>query len=115
MSLSLYMDQHVPRAITDGLRLRGIDVLTAFEDGAAAFSDPDLLLRASQEGRVLFTFDDDLLRVAATWQDQSQSFTGLVYAHPLRVSIGRCIEDLALIAEAAAPEEMHDQVLFLPL
>lgn len=32
--LALYMDHHVPRVITDGLRLRGIDVITAYEDGA---------------------------------------------------------------------------------
>ena len=26
--LALYMDHHVPRAITEGLRLRGIDVIS---------------------------------------------------------------------------------------
>jgi len=35
MPLAVYMDQHVPRAITNGLRLRQIDVLTAAEDGAS--------------------------------------------------------------------------------
>ena len=34
MAIALYMDHHVPRAITMGLRLRGVDVLTAYEDGA---------------------------------------------------------------------------------
>jgi len=34
MPLKLYMDHHVPRAITNGLRLRGIDVITAREDNA---------------------------------------------------------------------------------
>ena len=34
MAIALYMDHHVPRAITHGLRLRGVDVLTAFEDEA---------------------------------------------------------------------------------
>ena len=29
MATALYMDHHVPRAITMGLRLRGIDVITA--------------------------------------------------------------------------------------
>lgn len=37
MSLSLYMDHHVPKAITVGLRLRGVDVMTAHEDDASAF------------------------------------------------------------------------------
>src|SRR5207302_1334872 len=34
VSIRFYMDVHVPRAITEGLRLRGIDVVTAQEDGA---------------------------------------------------------------------------------
>jgi len=32
VALALYMDHHVPRAITVGLRLRQVDVLTANED-----------------------------------------------------------------------------------
>lgn len=40
MSVKLYMDVHVRRAVTDGLRLRGVDVLTAQEDGAGEFDDP---------------------------------------------------------------------------
>ena len=39
MSLGLYMDVHVQQQITNGLRLRGIDVLTAQEDSAADFDD----------------------------------------------------------------------------
>jgi hypothetical protein len=35
MPVALYMDAHIPRAITVGLRLRGVDVLTAQEDNAA--------------------------------------------------------------------------------
>ncbi|MCZ7670648.1 MAG: DUF5615 family PIN-like protein [Chloroflexi bacterium] len=61
MTLAFYMDQHVPRAITVGLRLRGIDVLTAYEDNRSELNDPDLLDRASELNRVLFTQDDDLL------------------------------------------------------
>jgi len=57
MALKLYMDVHVPRSITVGLRLRGRDVLTAQEDGAARLQDPELLDRAAELGRVLFTQD----------------------------------------------------------
>lgn len=64
MALQLYMDHHVPRAITVGLRQRGVDVLTAFEDGAHELLDPDLLDRAGALGRVLFIRDDDLLAEA---------------------------------------------------
>ena len=64
MSVRLYIDVHVRRAVTDGLRLRGVDVLTAQEDGAAEFEDDALLERASGLRRVLFSQDDDLLREA---------------------------------------------------
>lgn len=33
MSVALYMDHHVKAAITDGLRRRGVDVVTCLEDG----------------------------------------------------------------------------------
>jgi len=59
--IALYMDHNVPRAITVGLRLRGVDVITAYEDGADDMDDSALLDRATELGRVLFTHDDDLL------------------------------------------------------
>jgi hypothetical protein len=64
MAIALYMNAHVPRAITVGLRLRGIDVLTAQDDNAANLSDSELLDRAQTLQRVLFSFDDDLLAIA---------------------------------------------------
>jgi hypothetical protein len=39
VTLALYMDHNVPRAITAGLQRRGIDVLRAYEDGAHALED----------------------------------------------------------------------------
>ena len=109
------MDQHIPRAITVGLRLRGIDVVTAFEDGASEMNDSELLNRASELGRVLFTQDDDLLAEAAKRQQDSILFQGIIYAHQLRISIGACINDLEIIAKAAEPDELMNSVIFLPL
>ena len=60
MGLRLYMDHHVPRAITIGLRLRQVDVVTAFEERTHKLADSDLLDHATTLGRVLFTQDDDL-------------------------------------------------------
>ena len=47
MPVGLYMDAHIPRAITLGLRLRRVDVLTAQEDHAAGLPDPELMERAT--------------------------------------------------------------------
>ena len=109
------MDQHVPRAITVGLRLRGVDVLTAYEDGTSDWTDPAILDRASALGRVLFTRDDDFIAEGAKRQREGISFLGVIYAHQLRVSIGDCIHNLELIAEAGKSEDLINRVEFLPL
>lgn len=109
------MDVHVRRAVTNAIRLRGIDVLTAQEDQAALLRDPELLDRARALGRVLFSQDDDLLKEAAARQRSGQSFAGVIYAHQMHVPVGRCIEDLALLAKAEKMEAMLNRVVFLPL
>jgi hypothetical protein len=115
LSIPLYLDEHVARAITLGLRLRGIDVLTPQEDGRRGIADSLLLDRATELGRPLFSQDEDLLVEARRRQDAGIAFSGLVYAHQLHVTIGDCVRDLHLIAEAMEPEEIVNRVEYLPL
>lgn len=115
MAIALYMDHHVPRAITVGLLLRGVDVLTAYEDGCSGLDDAALLDRASALGRVLFSQDDDLLAEAAKRQREGIPFAGLIYAHQLRITIGQCINELEIIANATELGELANRVEFLPL
>ncbi len=115
MSLALYMDVHIPRVITLALRMRGVDIVTAQEDGRENQSDAELLERATELGRVVFTFDDDFLRETAKKGQEDRAFSGVIYAHPLRISIGQCVNDLELIAKAGEPEDLKNRVIFLPL
>jgi hypothetical protein len=115
MAIKFYMNQNVPKAITVGLRLRGVDVLTAQEDNASELEDPALLDRASELERVLFSQDDDLLAEAIKRQREGDFFHGVIYGHQLRVSIGICIRDLEIIAKAGEPEDLINRVQFLPL
>lgn len=115
MSVRLYMDVHVRRVITETLRLRGVDVLTAQADGAARLPDPQLLDRPQTLGRVLFTQDEDLPAEVVRRQRAGESFAGVVYAHQLRVNIGRCIADLELIAKATDLEDWLTRLEYLPL
>jgi hypothetical protein len=109
------MDHHVDAAITEGLRKRGIDVLTCRDDGTTTWDDEHLLERAAQLGRVLFSQDDDLLAIARRWQQQNQSFTGLIYGHQLDLSIGQAVRDLELIAGVYDPDDIRDRVEYIPL
>jgi len=115
VSLLLYMDHHVPGPVTHGLRKRGVQVLTAFEDGRANAPDNELLARAMELGRIVFTQDDDFLVLADQWNKEGRHFAGIVYAHQLRVTIGQIIADLRLIVEAVTADEIRDIVLFLPI
>jgi predicted nuclease of predicted toxin-antitoxin system len=115
MSVRLYMDVHVRRAVTDGLRLRSVDVVTAQEDGARESEDPEILDRATALERVLFTQDEDLLREAKIRQARGEVFAGLIYAHQLNITIGQCVADLELIAKATEPTEWISETVYLPL
>jgi predicted nuclease of predicted toxin-antitoxin system len=115
MSIRLYADVHVRRAVTDGLRLRGVDVLTAREDGATELEDSRLLDRATSLSRVLFTQDRDLLNEANERQHAGLAFAGVIYAHQLTVTVGQCVADLELIAQCYEPEDLVNRVEYLPL
>ena len=109
------MDHHVHGAITRGLRRRGVDCLTLHEDGTARDDDEVVLIRAMNLGRVLVSGHDDLLKIATGWLATGRDFAGLVFCHPLRVTIGQAIEDLQLVAEVLNDDEMKNMVQYLPL
>jgi hypothetical protein len=109
------MDHHVPVAVTEGLRLRRVDVQTAYEDGTAQVEDSLLLQRAAELNRVLFTQDTDLLAVVTEWQKSGREFAGLFYGHQLQLTIGQAVRHLELAAEVLHPEDMKNRVEFLPL
>jgi hypothetical protein len=112
--LSFYMDHHIHLSITEGLRRRGIDVLTAFEDGKEEEDDEALLERATKLGRILVSQDDDLLRIATRWQRSSREFAGVAYAIQQHIDIGGTLEYLELIAHLKTADEMRNSVEYIP-
>ena len=113
--LRLYMDVHVKAAITTGVRRRGIDVVTAQEDGSQRLEDATLLARATALGRVLFSQDEDLLAIARTPQREEGGFSGLIYGHQLTATIGKYVMDLELVCKVLEPEDMVNHIEYLPL
>ena len=108
------MDVHVRRAVTTALRLRSIDVPTAQEDGSAELADDVLLERATELGRVLVSQDEDLLREGARWLSERKDFSGIIYAHQLRITIGQMVDDLEMIARATSQDEWWERIEYLP-
>jgi len=103
-----YMDEHIPPAITQGLRRRGVDVETTQEAGMLHASDELQLAYATSQGRAVLTQDDDFLALAAV----SSAHAGIAYA-PQGSSIGQLVRGLMLLTEIYTAEELTGRVEFL--
>jgi predicted nuclease of predicted toxin-antitoxin system len=84
--IRFHTDEHVARVVVRGLRRRGADVLTASESRLLGARDEEHLRRARAEGRVLFTQDEEFLRLHATGAERA----GIAYA-PQGASIGESL------------------------
>ena len=114
MAHALYMDHCVNGAIFSGLRRRGLDVITAQEDNYNRAPDPDVMDRALELKRVVFSQDEDFVFEGERRQREGIPFYGVIYADQNKVSIGRCIEDIQILAELEALENLVDNVKRLP-
>ncbi len=115
MPVAFYMDVHVPGAITAQLRRRGVEVLTATEEGANRLADERLLALATRLGRVLVTQDVRFRVMAEDWQRQKRPFAGLIFARQRRNQVGLYVTDLELVAKASDAAEWENVVARLPL
>jgi hypothetical protein len=113
--LRLYMDVHVKAAITVGLRRRGMNVVTAQEDGGAYLEDVALLDCATALQRVLFSQDDNLLVIARERQATGVFFAGLIYGYQLAATVRKYVSELGVVCQVLDPEEMANRIDYLPL
>lgn len=104
-----YADQHIPRQVIEGLRRRGIDVLTAREAGRCGLPDPDQLAFSLTEGRVLATFDPNFLAL----HQSGTSHAGIAWCPATKYSIGELIQMLVLLHAVVSPDEMQNHVEYL--
>jgi predicted nuclease of predicted toxin-antitoxin system len=109
------MDHNVHAGITQGLRDRDVDCLTAMEDSRASADDTAILLRAAALDRVVFTQDVDFLVIASAWIASGHPFAGVIYASQMGITIGHAITDLELFAKALDQEDMRNVLERLPL
>lgn len=106
--IRFYLDEHIPSAVADGLRRRGVNVLTVQNAGRSGLSDSEQLSFAHHEQRVLVTMDSDFLVIA------SRAFihSGIAYANP-RSSVGELIRAIVLLHDVLTPADMQNQVEYL--
>ena len=106
--ISFYLDEHIYRAVADGLQRRGVNVLTAREAGKSGASDREQLSFAMSEERVMVTMDSDFLILAS----EGVSHAGIAYANP-QLSVGDVIASLMLVYGVLTSEDMANHVEYL--
>jgi predicted nuclease of predicted toxin-antitoxin system len=108
-TIRFHLDENCPKAIAGGLRRRGIDVTTTPEVGLMGAIDEHQAAYGLAEGRVLFTQDQDFLRLDAAGVPHA----GIAYCVKNTKSIGEIIQGLVLIWEVYELEEMTGRVEYL--
>jgi hypothetical protein len=103
------MDQHIPRPVTNGLRRRGIGVLTAQETARCGLSDSEQLQFATAEVRVVVTFDSDYIAL----HQSGVAHAGIAWCPQLKYGIGQLIQALLLIHGAMDRDGMRNHVEYL--
>lgn len=109
MDIRYHLDENLHHAIAHGLRRRGIDVTTTNDAGLMGCSDEQQLAHAHQEGRVLVTHDDDLIRI----HYQNIPHSGIAFAHARRHSIGHIVNALTSLHRRHSAEAMAGHIEYL--
>ena len=107
--IKFHLDENVSNAIADGLRRRGIDVTTTAEVNLISASDEEQIEFALTEERVIFTQDDDFLKL----HKLGISHYGITYCRQRSRTIGEIISTLALIWEWVEPDDIKGKVEFI--
>ena len=113
--LAYYADEHVHSGIVEGLRLRGIDVLTVQEDFREGSPDPENVDRATELGRIMLTADADYLAEGVRRQRVGIEFSGIVRYDFAVTGVGQCIEEAELIAKVFDDNDTKNQITYIPL
>lgn len=104
------MDIHVPLAITNGLRRRGIDVQTCQAAGLDGVADHEIVRFALENGWILFSQDRDFLQICS---GSDAEFCGLVFSTQRLRSVSELIARLILLHEFYEMEELSGKIEFI--
>jgi len=103
-----HLDESVPTAIADGLRLRQRDCSTTQETDLLGATDEEQLAYAAREGRVIITADQDFLRLASQRKDHS----GIAF-WTMRRHFGQLVKDLDALCFSNTAEDLQGTVTYL--
>ena len=108
-AIRFHLDEHMPHAVAEALRRRGVDVTTTAEAGLEAASDEEHVDYARSFGRVIVTCDQDYLVLDAEYVDHA----GIVFWTRKRDGIGYVVGRLIDVWSTRTAEDMTGDVVFV--
>lgn len=101
MAIKFYFDVHIPTAVADQLRIRGVDVVRCQELGMHDASDVEHLERAVLEERTLVSVDSDYYVIAHDWMIQGRNHCGIIRILPEdQNNVGKIVKSLDFLYKA---------------
>ena len=115
LTLRLYLDHNVDAVLAEDLRRRGFDAVRAAELGLERATDEEHLREATDQGRVLFTYDRvDYLRLDRTWRARGDAHAGIIVSlAPPRLLYGQLLRRLLTLLDRTTADEAVDQLIWL--
>lgn len=115
MKIKLYLDEDtMDLDLIHALRIRGVDLATALEQGMVRRDDADHLQLATSQGRVLYSFNvSDYQRLHTEYLTDAKHHAGIILAQQQRYKIGEQMRRLLRIVAGLSAEEMADSLVFL--
>ena len=113
--IRLYFDEDaMQHALVVALRARRVDVLTASDCGMVGRSDEDHLRHASNDGRVLYSFNvRDYSLLHEQWSAAGREHSGIILASQQGYSIGEQLRRLLHLLNRKPAAEMLSRLEYL--
>jgi hypothetical protein len=107
--LRFYLDENLPIQVARQLKSRGIDTITVRDLNLLGEADINHLQNATEQGRVLCTYDNDFLKLAVT----EFQHAGIVFGQQDLHYIGAWVNWLTLMHAVYTSEEMLNRIEFV--
>lgn len=113
--LRLYIDEDAEEnAVVQGLRARGVDLLTTIEAEKVGATDPEQLAFAITGGRAIYSFNvGDFAELHRQYLQEGADHSGIIVIPDQRYSIGEKVRRLAGFVHRVTAEEMVNRMEFL--
>ena len=115
MAVRLYFDEDsMDRNLVRALRARGMDVSTALEENMIYQTDREHLEYATEQGRVLFSFNrGDFYQLHTEYLAMGRPHAGIILANQQHYSVGEQMRRILRLSAAKSAEAMQNWLEFL--